>query len=213
MTRLSCLLALLSATSLADPASAHPHVFVDAKAGFQFDAKGRLVSLRITWTYDAFTSLTLFDILDLDKDNDGQLDDEDRAAIVAGETGWDEGYKGDTYLEMNGSDVSLARPVDGSAWMADDRISVSFDLPLASPVEARGDVVLKLYDPNYYYAYEVVALHDDLREGCSATIVPFEPDAAAAELQQQLAALSREETPAQENVGRLFADQVWLSCV
>lgn len=47
---------------------------------------------------------------------------------------------------------------------------------------------------------------------CDVEFIPFEPDAAAAALQAQLAALSREETPEQENVGRLFSDVVSLSC-
>jgi len=47
---------------------------------------------------------------------------------------------------------------------------------------------------------------------CEAEVAPFEPDAAAAALQAQLAALFREETPEQDNVGRLFSDEVSLTC-
>jgi len=198
--------------SLASPVLAQPHVFVDARAGFVLDEAGRLVSLKITWTYDAFTSLTLFDILDLDKDNDGVLDDADRAAIVAGETEWQDDYKGDTYLEQDGRDVVLAKPLNGAASMADDRITVSFDLPLQDPIEVDDGVVLKLYDPNYYYSYTVVGL--DAVEGapCASALDAFVADEASAELQSKLALLSREETPEIENVGRLFADQVRLTC-
>lgn len=212
MKHLYCLLGLVAGLFSPNLAEAHPHVFVDAAAGFQFDAEGQLVSLRITWTYDAFTSLTLFEILDLDRDGDGRLDDADKAAIVAGETEWAEDYKGDTYLEMDGSDIRLARPLGGSAWMADDRISVTFDLPLVDPLQTGGEIVLKLYDPSYFYAYDVVALQGTSREDCTARIVPFEADVATAALRQQLAALSREETPTQANVGRLFADEVRLTC-
>ena len=196
----------------ASPALAHPHVFVDARTGFQFDEAGRLHALRITWTYDAFTSLTLFDILDLDKDNDGVLDDADRAAIVAGETEWPDDYKGDTYLEQDGQDVPLAKPINGVASLADERITVSFDLPLAEPIEVAEGVVLKLYDPNYYYAYTVIDLEAVSTEACRAELDPFIADQATAELQDKLALLSREETPEQDGVGRLFADQVRLLC-
>ncbi len=210
--RYLCPLVTFSFLGLASPALAHPHVFVDARAGFTFGEDGRLAALRISWTYDAFTSLTLFDILDLDKDGDGALDDADRAAIVAGETVWQDDYKGDTYLELDGADVPLARPINGAAWLAEDRITVTFDLPLAAPLEAAGDVVLKLYDPNYYYAYTVIGLDEVGQSGCGAKVVPFVANQAAAELQAKLAMLSREETPEQENVGRLFADQVRLTC-
>lgn len=208
----SVLRVTLPVLGLAGPALAHPHIFVDARAGFQFDDAGRLAALRITWTYDAFTSLTLFDILDLDKDNDGLLDDADRAAIVAGETEWQDGYRGDTYLEEDGADIPLAKPLNGAAFQADDRITVSFDLPLEAPLDVSGTVVLKLYDPFYYYSYTVVGLEPLDHETCRVDLDAFVPDEAAAELQAKLALLSREETPEQEDVGRLFADEVTLLC-
>ncbi|MDJ0824190.1 MAG: DUF1007 family protein [Rhodobacter sp.] len=212
MRCLLCLFVFLSGLSHGGAALSHPHVFVDAEAGFTFDEDGRLVSLRVTWTYDAFASLMLFDILDLDKDGDGKLDDADRAIIVAGETDWPEGYEGDIHLETGAAKVALTRPANGSSWMADDRITVAFDLPLDQPLSVAGDYVLRFYDPMYFYAYAVVAVDDSLPDGCSAEIIPFEPDDAAEELLVQLAALSREESPEQEDVGRLFADQVWLKC-
>lgn len=207
-----CLYATVAYAFLAGPTLAHPHVFVDARAGFVLDAEGHLMGLRIMWTYDAFTSLTLFDILDLDKDGDGLLDDVDRAAIVAGETDWAEDYKGDTYLEMSGADVPLGRPENGAASLTDDKITVSFDLPLAAPQTVEGEVVLRLYDPSYYYAYAVTGVEDVTSGQCDTTLIPFVADNATTELSAKLAMLSREETPDQEEVGRLFADRIVLAC-
>ena len=69
---------------LGGPAKAHPHVFVDARTGFIFGADGQLEALRISWTYDEFTTLILFESLNLDQDGDGQFNDTDRAAIIEG---------------------------------------------------------------------------------------------------------------------------------
>lgn len=197
-------------------ARAHPHIFVDARTGFLFSEGGQLRALRISWTYDAFTTLFLFDVLDLDKDGDSKLDDADRAAIVAGETDWPPEYNGDVYLELAGQDRSLTRPKNASARLEDDRITVAFDLPLARPADMSGKkAILRLYDPVFYYAYTILSdgqLPQSLPSTCDAKVIPFEPDAAAAALQAQLAALSREETPEQENVGRLFSDEVSLTC-
>ncbi|MEM7076417.1 MAG: DUF1007 family protein [Pseudomonadota bacterium] len=212
MRRVFALVVLLSCLQGVTSAAAHPHVFVDAQAGFEFDTDGRLVSLRITWTYDAFTTLTLFDILDLDIDGDGQLNAADHAAIVAGETDWAPDYPGDTYLEMQDQGIALTRPVDSVAWMENEQISVAFDLPLQTPLEIKDEAVLRLYDPTYYYAYTIIGQSDVSHAGCSADTVPFVADAASAKLQDQLAKLSREEMPEQENVGRLFSDEVWLRC-
>lgn len=212
MVRTLCLMLGFFAVGLPDQIKAHPHVFVDAQTGFKFDNAGQVVGLKITWTYDAFTSLTLFDILDLDKDGDGFLDDADRAAIVAGETEWAEGYLGDTYLEADGENVLLTRPQNGAAWMSDGQISVSFDLPLAAPLAVEGEVALLLYDPNYYYDYRVVSADPHVPGGCASVLVPFSPDDADAEVQAQLAKLSREEVPDDPNIGRRFADEVRLTC-
>lgn len=197
------------------PVLAHPHIFVDAKAGFDVNSDGQLAGLHISWTYDSFTTLFLFDALDLDRDNDGTLNDEDYAAILRGETEWPEGYVGDIYLEVDEKVHPHLRPVDAQASYSGGQITVRFVLPLVEPVDAaRHDVVLRLYDPGYYYAYSIreVLEAEPLPETCKAHLKTFEPDAETRDLQVALGSLSREETPDLPDVGKLFADKVILSC-
>ena len=208
---LSWVLMVLSATGRA---AAHPHVFVDAEIGFAI-TDSRVSALRISWTYDEFTTLVLFDILDLDADGDGVLNEDDLANVAAGETEWPEHYNGDVYMEISGDPIVLDRPFNASAEMQGDRITVRFDLPLREPHDLSGDTAnLRLSDPSYYYAYTVTGATVALpgTATCRATVVPFEADAATAELQRQLEALSREESPEQPDVGHLFADEVVLTC-
>lgn len=194
-------------------AEAHPHIFIDAGARFLFDDAGRLEALQISWRYDEFTTLMMFDVLDLDEDADGALDDADRAAIVKGETDWPPDYDGDVYLTVAGERRALTRPENAAAEMVEDQIIVRFDLPLADPaVLSDVDATLRLYDPAYYYAYTVTHASAGDTAACGATVIPFEPDAAAAQAQAELAALSREETPSQPNVGRRFSDEIVLAC-
>lgn len=126
----------------ADPAVAHPHVFVDATARFVFDEPGRLAGLRITWRYDAFSTLVLYDQLELDRDRDGdgdgKLDARDLERVAVGETDWPPEYEGDTYLWIGGAKVPLAPSMKGVARMVGDRVEVAFDLPLAAPQPAAG---------------------------------------------------------------------------
>lgn len=200
---------------LGGSAGAHPHVFVDARTGFIFGADGRLQALRISWTYDEFTSLILLETLNLDQDGDGQLNDADRAAVIKGETNWEPEYKGDVYLEVAAKDYLLGRPEAAAVTFANNQFEVSFNLPLSQPVSIDDTpAFLRLYDPTFYYAYTILPTVDPvaLPEGCQAHIVSFEPDAAESALQENLAALGREETPEQENVGRLFSDEVSLTC-
>lgn len=196
-------------------ALAHPHVFVDASAGFRFDASGRLAGLRIVWLYDAFATLNLYVQLGLDADGDGKLDAADLEKIAHGETDWPPDYPGDTYLFQNGAPVALARPQHGAARMIGDRVEVSFDLPLSQPLDVRRlGASLKLYDPEYFYAYSIKTVLDPvpLPAGCRSELVPFKADAADKATQKQLAALSIEQLPNDPNIGARFADQVSLTC-
>ena len=72
---------------------------------------------------------------------------------------------------------------------------------------------LKLYDPGYYYAYGMqLAAAPTLPAGCSAELIPFRADAATAELQAALSALSAEEVPDDPEIGARFADEIRLTC-
>jgi ABC-type uncharacterized transport system substrate-binding protein len=200
---------------LGGPTKAHPHVFVDARTGFIFRTDGQLEALRISWTYDEFTTLILFESLNLDQDGDGQFNDADRAAIIEGETNWDRAYKGDVYLEFEGQDYPLGRPKAATVTLNSNQVEVSFDLPLSQPIRIdNAPAFLRLYDPFFYYAYTIVPAMDpaNLPDGFQAQIVPFEPNAAESALQDKLAALGLKDIPAVENVGRLFSDEVKLTC-
>ena len=196
-------------------AHAHPHVFVNAQAGFQIDAEQRLQALRISWRYDAFTTLFLFDVLDLDSDSDGLLNDADLATVATAETDWPPGYNGDVNLAVAGKPWQLSQPQNATASMIDGEIIVSFDLPLVNTVDMSAQrASLRLYDPAYYYAYSVTVDADSQNTDglCEVIAIPFEPDEAAAETLWTLSTLSREETPDEPDIGARFADEILLTC-
>lgn len=196
--------------SAAAPALAHPHVFIDATARFVFDRTGQLSGLQIAWRYDAFSTLVLYDQLELDKDGDGKLDAQDLERVAVGETDWPPEYEGDTYLWIGGAKVPLARPVNGIAQMIGDRVEVTFDLPLAKPQPAAGlRASLKIYDPGYYYAYTVTGA---VADACEASVLPFQSDKADAALLEELSALSLEDMPSNPQIGARFADEIILQC-
>ena len=65
-----------------------------------------------------------------------------------------------------------------------------------------------------FYADTILPAMDpiDLAESCQAQIVAFEPNTAENALQQKHSALKRDEAPVQGNVGRLFSNEVRLTC-
>jgi ABC-type uncharacterized transport system substrate-binding protein len=98
--------------------------------------------------------------------------------------------------------------------MADGRLAIAFERPLAAPLDPRGAAVLAaVYDPTYFVAYFLTeAPRVEGGPGCEAVAMPFEADAELGALQSSLLGLSMEETPADPMVGRLFADRARLSC-
>ncbi|MDB6178235.1 DUF1007 family protein [Paracoccus sp. Z330] len=207
--------AVLTLMLTATTAMAHPHVFVDVRGSFLLDEQQRLTALRIHWTYDAFTSLVLYDTLQLDDDGDGQLDADDLRKIERGETDWPQDYEGDTYLFIDGQKTALSRPRDAKAESLGDRIGVGFTLELETPVDLVGQTAnLKIYDPIYYYAYSVTEDSglEESNPDCDLRIAPFEPDGETSAIQAELAALSREEIPEDTEIGALFAENIYLTC-
>ena len=205
---------MLSVICLGGVTKAHPHVFIDARTGFVFGSDRQLEAVRISWHYDEFTTLVLFETLELDLDKDGQLNDADRVKILEGETNWPQDYKGDIYLEVLGEDYPLGRPKAAAVKLNANKIEVIFDLPLSKPIRVDSSpVFLRLYDPFFYFAYTIISAKasPELPENCEAQIVHFEPTTAERFLQEKLAALGREDSPEIENVGRLFSDEVQLT--
>ncbi|WP_192841346.1 DUF1007 family protein [Falsirhodobacter sp. alg1] len=195
----------------AGPVTAHPHVFVDESVGFDVQ-NGSLVSLRIVWLYDAFTTLVMYDQLGLDENGDGILDASDMEKIVIGETDWEPGYEGDTYLFAGSRKVELGRPRNAAAQVVDGRAEVTFDLPLAKPLPMAGETAtLKAYAPDYYYAYTVQEVLQ-AGENCTAEIQHFEVGALSQKLQDELALLGTDEMPDDPDIGANFAEQVHLRC-
>ncbi|WP_128253139.1 DUF1007 family protein [Falsirhodobacter deserti] len=203
--------ALALACLAASPVGAHPHVFVDESVGFHMEG-GDLTGLRIVWLYDAFSTLVLYDQLWLDEDGDGLLNEADLETVARGETEWEPGYEGDTYLFRNDAKVPLGRPENATARMVGERVEVTFDLPLAEPLPMAGQqAVLKMYAPDYYYAYTAQEVLET-PEGCRSRIEHFKPDSVSRKLQAELAQLGAEEMPDDPNIGAKFAEEVHLEC-
>lgn len=192
----------------------HPHVFIDGGVDFVFDPQGRLESLRVTWIYDPLTSLFMFEELAIGGAPHAPLPPEDRARLAAYQTEWMQGFDGDSYLWHRRARIGLSGPVSPDAEVTDGgRVTISFLRRLETPLRPDASTVVKIYDPSYFTAY-LVTDPPDLRnapDGCSAKVVPFAPSGPLIALQQELRAVPIDADPA-EDLGALFAEQVFVSC-
>lgn len=210
--------ALVLLSLLPAPALAHPHVFVDASVETIFDGEGRLVALRIGWTYDELFSLMLVEDGQHDTDGNGAVSEAEMTALDGFDMDWGSDFLGDTYVAQGDSPVALIPgPQDWITGWKDGRLYSAHTRTFETPLEVgTAPVSIRIYDPGYYVAYTILPEPKiDGGTGCTAEI--FVPDLDAA--QSQLLDSLKEYAPGDDledvvfpNVGADFAEEVRLSC-
>ncbi|SMO98836.1 ABC-type uncharacterized transport system, substrate-binding protein [Paracoccus laeviglucosivorans] len=137
-------------------ATAHPHVFIDADAALVFNKTGQWAAIRVTWTYDEFYSLMMIEDAQLDANGDGIPEPERLNAFAGKDVDWAAGFPGHILVEHKGAPVVLGPPLEHRAAYENDRIKTSHLRPLEYPVKvtAADPLFLRLYDPEYFVAYD-----------------------------------------------------------
>ncbi len=203
--------------AVALPATAHPHIFIDAGIDPIFDSGGRLTAIRVTWTYDDYYSLLVLQDRGLDPDFDGELTAAEQAELDGFDMNWLPGFAGDTHGLYNGAPVGLSGPQDFSASLKDGRITTVHVRTLDQPIEVGAEpVIFQAYDPEYYTAY-TLSLPPVIegREGCTAEVFVPAPTAQSQILLDALAEVGADETLADAGipaVGAQFAEEVRVTC-
>jgi ABC-type uncharacterized transport system substrate-binding protein len=211
------LAAALALAVAAPAAQAHPHEFVEARLILQFDPGGALERIGVEWRYDAFTSMLILSDLGLDPAAESLSPDEE-ARLSGFDTDWQPGYEGDLWPYFDGRPVPLGPPEDARARLDDGEIVSQHWRDVGGGVDpAAGELVLQVYDPEYYVAYTIS--HESVVDGrVDCRLRYFGPDLAVAEerLQQALDELIAEGAADLEAnfpaVGRDFAEEARLDC-
>lgn len=205
-------LAVLAATAAVPrAASAHPHVWIDARTEVIFDAEQRVAALRVSWRFDDFYSL--FAIEGLDKDGDGTVtEDELRPLAELNVTSLEE-YRYFTHVAADGADLPYGPVTEYGSRFEDGILSLEFVIPLETPVDPRrARVSFKSYDPTFYIAVEPA-----LQDPVSFAGTPPPLCRAVLEEGQDGETLSLSETDfldpsANQGLGELYATTIVLVC-
>jgi len=159
---------------IASPAAAHPHVFIDNKVTFVFDA-GKVTALRLNWVFDEIFSDSL--LSQFDADGDGNFDKLESGAVREGVLPNLKMFNYFTYIWVDGKQLDPIDPADFVASANGDRI-VTFQMkvPLPQPVDPRkAALAAEIYDREYYVQVDL-AQQDPVRlenaDGvpCGATV-------------------------------------------
>jgi len=158
----------------AAPAGAHPHVFIENKVAFVFDA-GKVTGLRLTWAFDDVFSDSL--LTQFDADGDGAFDELESKAVGEGILPNLKMFHYFTYVFVDGKQLDPIDPADFAASVDDERI-VTFQMkvPLPQPVDPRtAALTAEIYDSEYYVQVDLAQQDPATLENadgapCSATL-------------------------------------------
>ena len=140
---------ILSLLVDAGSAAAHPHVFIENKMAFVFDA-GKVTALRLTWAFDEVFSDSL--LMQFDADDDGAFDDLESKAVGEGVLPNLKMFHYFTYVFVDGKQLDPIDPADFVASVDDKRVvTFRMTVPLPQAVDPRAAALAtEIYDSEYY---------------------------------------------------------------
>ena len=189
-------------------AGAHPHVFVDTSLALEVNARGEVVAVDVTWRYDDFFTLLIFEDMGLDPDGDARLTRGELRQLRGFDLEvWPEGFEGDLYVSEGDEKVSLPRPRPTGIAVEDGRIVATHRRKIPNVPVA--EFTLQQYDPTFYVHYTLQSV--TASGGCTASIVPHDPKSAETALSRALQDVT-EDMFATIELGIHYADTVGLTC-
>jgi ABC-type uncharacterized transport system substrate-binding protein len=157
----------------ADPAAAHPHVFIDNRVTFVFDA-GKVTALRLDWVFDDVFSDSLLG--QFDADADGAFDKLESKAVGEGVLPNLQAFHYFTYVWVDGKQLDPIDPADFVARASDRIVTFQMKVPLPQPVDPRIQALAtEIYDREFYVSVELaqadpVALENAEGIPCGTTV-------------------------------------------
>jgi ABC-type uncharacterized transport system substrate-binding protein len=146
---IAALLAVVMLGAGLRPASAHPHILIDAHAEVLFNAQGQIVGVTNVWDFD--DAFSAFAIQGYDSKSDGNPTRADLQPLAEVNLQSLAEYGYFTQLKVDGIPVAVGHPRDYYDVFADEKLTLHFTLPLAKPLDIRGKTVeIDVYDPAYF---------------------------------------------------------------
>ncbi len=207
------LVAALTALLIAmpgEPATSHPHAWIDLRSGLLFDEDGRITAIEQEWFFDYFYSGLIAEELAMEDRPLQEVLDELAEINLTSLADYD--YF--TQMIADGDTVAIGEILEYETEMRDERLWLRFVVELAEPVDPNAQIVsYSIYDPSYYI--EMVHLEGDpvmLRGGetgtCIALTEAADPTFEAVAL---ASALDRTQT-GPSDLGSMFAEWVHVTC-
>ncbi|HEY2526900.1 MAG TPA: DUF1007 family protein [Xanthobacteraceae bacterium] len=143
------IVALLGATLRA--AEAHPHVLIDSRIQVLFNTQGQVVGVTNVWDFD--DAFSAYAIQGYDSKHDGNPTREDLQPLAETNVQSLGEYDYFTGMKIAGANVGFALPKNYFDVFTHEKLTLTFTLPLAKPLDLHGETLeVDVYDPAYFAA-------------------------------------------------------------
>ncbi len=205
-------LALLAGFLLPAAASAHPHVFAEARLEIETSADGHVIELRNVWRFDEVFSSSV--ILDFDENSDLVLDPAELANISEMVTQSLAEFDYYVSITANGKDMGISLPQNINVDYQDGQLLMFFAVVPDQQLVLDGKIAVGVFDPTMYAAIDFINDEDMMVTGgpatrCANTVVRPDPDEIIAQNQASLTEAFFE-TTGSSDLSKLLATRLEL---
>jgi ABC-type uncharacterized transport system substrate-binding protein len=157
MPRLAACLVLLAALALgAQPARAHPHVWVTSTSELLYGADGAITGIRHSWKFDDMFST--YAVQDIQAKTKGAYTREELAPLAQVNVDSLKEFDFFTFARTGGNrsapKEAFLDPVDYFLEFKDGSLILNFTLPFKAPLKAK-QLALEIYDPTYFVGFDL----------------------------------------------------------
>jgi ABC-type uncharacterized transport system substrate-binding protein len=208
---LALIAAAAAALSLADPASAHPHVWVTMKSAVVYAPDGTVVGVRHSWTFDDMFST--FATQGLESKKKGEFTREELQPLAKVNVESLKEYDFFTYGKANGRKVAFVEPTEYHLEFTNSLLTLHFLLPFKTPAKLR-TLDFEVFDPGYFVDFQLeekdAVTLSGAPAGCQFTV--GKPQEMTKEMAQRLAQIGPSEQIPENTFGAQFANKIAVKC-
>ncbi|MDR0253092.1 MAG: DUF1007 family protein [Brucellaceae bacterium] len=198
-------------------ASAHPHVFAEARLEITISPDRSVEKLAHVWRFDDLFSSTV--LMEFDKKGTLKLDSAELNELSTTIDTSIAEYKYFQTVTQDGKDIVMHKPEHLIADLPDNQLIVLFESKPEKPLKLEPGHKLSfgVYDPTFYTAIDYLKDEDlvikGMPDGCTSAVVRPDPDEALAQNQESLTQAFFDEAAAMTNdVSKFFATRIEITC-
>lgn len=154
-------------------ATAHPHIFIDAKARISFNAAGELIAIHNSWTFDE--AFSVWQIQGLDTNGDGITSSEEMQDLANENIQGLAEYNFYTSAGETAASLPFASMDDGRFVFENNRSTLNFGIEPQGPYRIKDRLEIAIADPEYYVAITLKPEDVVLENAPAGCKVQFEP--------------------------------------